>query len=98
MVRFLIQQAPKKLKQVRANKTEWGYMEAINDFLDQGGEKKGFKVEIFLKSDKDEMYDTGNLFLYEQTLLRMLLKHSKYQKQNKQLAKELLSNPKQTAR
>lgn len=90
MVQFLIQQAPKKLKQARNTKSEWRYMDAINDFLDQGGEAKGFGVDIFVKSDADEMLDTGNLFLYEQTLLKMLLQHSKYQQENKKLAKKLL--------
>ncbi len=91
MIQFLIKRAPEKIKRVHETKKEWYYTDAINDFLDNGGEKAGFKVEMFLISDKDQMIDTGKLFEYEQALLTMLLQHSKYQKQNQQLAKKLLT-------
>ncbi|MBQ3695989.1 MAG: hypothetical protein II938_03365 [Alphaproteobacteria bacterium] len=89
-VQFLISQATNRLKQARENHKEWLYMDSINDFLDESGEAAGFAADMFLKSDEDQMLDTGNLELYEQCLLEMLLKHSKYQDKNCQFAKKLL--------
>jgi len=91
IVQFLSKQAPEKIKQAKEAHKEWLYMDSVNDFLDQGGEENGFKVEMFLKADDDQMLDTGNLALYEQCLLTMLLKHSGYQEQNRAVAKELLA-------
>ena len=90
MVQFAIKRAPEKIKRVHETKKEWYYTDAINDFLDRGGEAAGFKVEMFLLSDKDQMVDTGRLLAYEQALLMMLLRHSKYQKQHQQLAKKII--------
>ena len=92
VIQFLVAQGKTKVKKAQESKKEWLYMDAVNDFLDKGGEEKGFKVEMFLKDDKDEMLDTGNLALYEQCLLEMLLKHSHYQEQNKAYVKKLLKN------
>lgn len=90
VIQFLIQQAPQKMAQARETKKEWYYMDAINDFLDQGGENDGFKVDFFPMSEHDEMLDTGNLWMYEQSQLKMLLTRSKNKEQNQQLAKQLL--------
>ena len=79
-----------EMKQARETKKEWLYMDAANDFLDQSGEADGFKVDMFLKSDDDQMLDTGNLELYEQCQLKMLLEHSKYKEQNLAFIKKLL--------
>lgn len=92
VVQFLIKQAPQKIKEAEENHKEWLYMDAVNDFLNQEGEKNGFKVEMFLKADEDQMLDTGNLALYEQCLLQMLLCHSHYQEQNRVFAKKLLKD------
>ena len=89
-VQFLIKQGPQKIKEAKEDHKEWFYMDSINEFLDQGGEADGFKVEMFLKSDDDQMLDTGNLPLYETSLLQMLLTQSIYQEQNKQFVKNLL--------
>ncbi len=90
IIQFLIKQAQEKMKQARETKKEWLYMDAANDFLDQSGEADGFKVDMFLKSDDDQMLDTGNLALYEQCQLKVLLEHSKYQEQNLAFVKKLL--------
>ena len=90
LIQALVSNAPKKIKQIRRNHKEWFYTDVINDFLDNGGEKQGFQVKMFLKADEDQMLDTGNLARYEQCQLEMLLKHSCYQKQNRTLARKLL--------
>ncbi len=90
VIQFLIKQGPAQIKEAKEQHKEWLYMNSLNDFLDQGGEANGFKVEMFLKSDDDQMLDTGNLALYEQCQLEMLLKHSHYQKQNREFVKKLL--------
>jgi len=89
-IQFLIKQGPTKIEEAREQHKEWLYMDSLNDFLDQGGEADGFKVDMFLKSDDDQMLDTGNLALYEQCQLEMLLKHSHYQEQNREFVKKLL--------
>ena len=91
VIQLLAIQGKDKIKQAKKMKKEWLYVDAINDFLNKDGEENGFKVEMFLKDDKDEMLDTGNLALYEQCQLEMLLKHSHYQKQNQAIAKKILS-------
>ena len=91
-IQFLIKQGPTKIKEAKEQHKEWLYMDSLNDFLDQGGEAAGFKVDMFLKSDDDQVLDTGNLALYEQCLLEMLLKHSHYQKQNITSAREILDS------
>lgn len=91
IVKFLWQQAPQRLQEVKQNHKEWLYMDAVNDFLDQGGEQNGFSVAMFLKDDADEMLDTGNLFFYEQCCLETLLKCSRYKEQHKELVKKLLT-------
>ena len=90
VIQFIVQHAPERMQQAKATKKEWYYMEAINDFLDQGGEAQGFGVQFFLKSDEDDMLDTGDLLAYEQALLTMLLTRSKNKKQHQQFVKQLL--------
>ncbi|MBQ4472627.1 MAG: hypothetical protein II942_05260 [Alphaproteobacteria bacterium] len=92
VVKFLIGQADIKIKEAKQQHKEWLYMDSLNDFLDQGGETAGFGVEMFLKPDEDQMLDTGNLALYEQCQLEMLLKHSVYKDENKAFIKQLLNN------
>ena len=94
IIQFLIKQGPDKIKEVKETKKEWLYMDSANAFLDQGGEANGFKVDMFVKDDADQMLDTGNLALYEQCQLEMLLKHSRYQQQNLEFVKGLLSGNK----
>ena len=90
IIQFLIKHGPEKVKLAQTTSKEWIYQDSVNAFLDQGGEANGFKVEMFLKSDDDQMLDTGNLALYEQCQLEMLLKHSHYQEQNQKFVKKLL--------
>ncbi len=90
VIQYLVAQAPEKLAEARETKKEWLYMDAVNDFLDNGGEAEGYSVDMFLKSDDDKMLDTGNLMLYEQCLLEMLLKHSVYAEKNRETAQRLL--------
>ena len=90
MIKFLVKQAPERIQRVKKTKKEWYYMDIINDFLDAGGEKAGYKVEMFLKKDDVELFDSGNLFAYEESLLKMLLTQSKHKKQHQKLAKQIL--------
>ncbi len=90
MIAFLIKQAPKRLKQARETGKEWIYIDALNEFLDKGGEQQGFSVKIFEKDPQDELIDTGSLFLYEQAFLRMLLTHSHFKKDHQKLVQKLL--------
>ena len=46
--------------------------------------------EMFLKKDDVELFDSGNLFAYEESLLKMLLTQSKHKKQHQKLAKQIL--------
>ena len=69
---------------------EWYYVDAINIFLDNGGEKDGFFIKMHLKRDEDILLDTGALPLYEQAQLFALLKLSRFREQNKEIAKKLL--------
>lgn len=91
IIQFVARQASKKIKQVKETKKEWYYIDAVNDFLDQGGEKQGFGINMFAKADQDEMLDTGNLLAYEQALLKMLLTKTKHKAQHKKLARQLLN-------
>ena len=94
MIKFMVRQGPTRIQQAKKTKKEWLYMDIINDFLDAGGEQKGFKVEMFMKKDDVELFDSGNLFVYEQSQLKMLLVHSKNKKENQKLAKQLLQQEK----
>ncbi len=69
---------------------EWFYVDAINSFLDNGGEKDGFFIKMHLKRDEDILLDTGALPLYEQALLFALLKLSRFKEQNKKVVQKLL--------
>ena len=91
-VQFLIQQGTEKVSQARMTHKEWLYMDAMNDFLDQGAEADGFNVQMFLKDDLDILLDTGTLPLYEQCLLRVLLTSSHFKEQNRTLAQTLLKD------
>ena len=90
-VQFLIKQGSQRIYDAQNNHKEWSYTDSVNDFLDQGGETLGFKIEVFSKSDDDAILDTGNLALYEQCLLEMLLKHSHYKEQNREHILKLLN-------
>lgn len=90
IIQFLVGQGPEKVQKAREEHKEWIYQDSVNSFLDQGGEAQGFKVEMFLKADEDQMLDTGNLALYEQCQLKMLLEHSQYKEQNKEFIKKIL--------
>ena len=69
---------------------EWLYVDAINNFLDNGGEAQGFFIKMFLKDEGDILLDTGALPLYEQAQLFAMLKLSRFKEQNRQMAKKLL--------
>ena len=69
---------------------EWFYVDAINSFLDNGGEAQGFFIKMHLKSDEDVFLDTGALPLYELAQLHALLKLSKFKESNRALALQLL--------
>ena len=70
---------------------EWYYVDAINSFLDQGGEAQGFYAKSFLKNPKDILLDTGALPLYELAQIYALLKLSRFKKENADLARRLLN-------
>ena len=69
---------------------EWFYVDAINSFLDNGGEKEGFFVKMYLKEPQDILLDTGALPLYELAELYALLKLSRFKEANRRLAHQLL--------
>ena len=69
---------------------EWFYVDAINSFLDNGGEERGFFVKMHIKDSDDLFLDTGALPLYESAQLYALLKLSKFKQQNCQLVYQLL--------
>ena len=69
---------------------EWYYVDAINSFLDNGGEAQGFFIKMHMKDPQDLLLDTGALPLYEQAQLLALLKLSCFKEQNRQLARQLL--------
>ena len=71
---------------------EWYYVDAINSFLDQGGEKQGFFAKSYQKSSEDLLLDTGTLPLYEQAQIYALLKLSRFKNENRQLALQLLQD------
>ena len=70
---------------------EWYYVDAINSFLDNGGEKDGFFIKMFLKQPQDILLDTGALPLYEESLLFALLKMSSFKEQNRSYVLKLLT-------
>ncbi len=71
---------------------EWVYTDGINGFLDNGGEKEGFSVQMFLLNPQEyALLDTGNLELYEAALIRELLLHSRFQESNKAVARQILN-------
>ena len=71
---------------------EWVYTDAINDFLDNGGEDDGYYVRMeILDPEKYEMMDTGALPLYEKALLRELLTRSFFAEENKAYVKKVLA-------
>ena len=70
---------------------EWLYVDAINNFLDNGGETQGFFIKMFLKDNTDILLDTGALPLYEQAQLFALLKLSRFKDKNREIARKLLS-------
>ncbi len=57
---------------------EWVYTDGINEFLDLGGEAKGFSVRALLKDETDVFVDMGTLPTYEHGMLFALLTRSKY--------------------
>ena len=69
---------------------EWHYVDAINSFLDNGGEAQGFFVRMFLKHPKDILLDTGALPLYELAQLYALLKRSRFKEENISFVRQLL--------
>ena len=69
---------------------EWHYVDAINSFLDNGGEAQGFFVRMFLKHPKDILLDTGALPLYELAQLHTLLKCSRFKEENISFVRQLL--------
>ena len=69
---------------------EWYYVDAVNSFLDNGGEKAGFFIKMFLKQPQDILLDTGTLPLYELAELYALLKLSRFKGENCALARLLL--------
>ena len=71
---------------------EWLYVDAINDFLDEGAEGQGFAIKMHMKSPEDTLLDTGALPLYEEAELYALLKLSLFKEKNRQLARQLLSD------
>ena len=71
---------------------EWVYTDGINGFLDDNGEKNGFFVQMFLLNPQEYvLLDTGNLELYEAALIRELLTHSRFLKQNRAIAQQILN-------
>ncbi len=71
---------------------EWGYYDAINDFLDSPlGEQNGYQVRMFLKDEADLLMDTGTLPLYEKCQLMALLKLSRFKDENRAYLKEILA-------
>ena len=70
---------------------EWYYVDAINSFLDNGGQAQGFYAKSLLKHPEDVLLDTGALPLYEESLLFALLKLSRFKEQNRQIARQLLA-------
>ena len=70
---------------------EWFYVDAINSFLDNGGENQGFFIKMHLKDPDDIFMDTGALPLYEEAQLYALLKLSRFKEKNRQLVQKLLS-------
>ena len=70
---------------------EWFYVDAINDFLDNGGEPQGFFVKMHIKDSDDIFMDTGALPLYEESLIFALLKLSRFKEKNRRIAQKLLS-------
>ena len=70
---------------------EWFYVDAINSFLDNGGESSGFFIKMHLKESDDIFMDTGALPLYEEGLIFALLKLSRFKEKNRQIAQKLLS-------
>lgn len=74
---------------------EWVYTDGINSFLDNGGEENGFLIRMFLLDPTEYvLLDTGNLELYEAALIRELLLHSRFGKQNREVARQILNGSK----
>ena len=71
---------------------EWYYVDAINAFLDNGGQARGFSIKMHLKDAQDLLLDTGALPLYELAQLHALLNLSRFRDKNRALARELLAN------
>ena len=69
---------------------EWYYVDAINSFLDNGGEAQGFFAKSLLKRPQDILLDTGALPLYEESLLFALLKLSRFKEHNRDYVNHLL--------
>jgi hypothetical protein len=69
---------------------EWVYTDGINQFLDAIGEKDGYYIKMFPKNENDILLDTGTLPLYEKAQLRALLRLSRFQEENRKIAKDLL--------
>ncbi len=69
---------------------EWYYVDAINSFLDNGGEAQGFFAKSLLKRPEDVLLDTGALPLYEESLLFALLKLSRFKAHNRDYVNRLL--------
>ncbi len=90
VIQYIRQNFSEKIQVAQETGKEWIYVDAINDFLDNGGEASGFVAEMFIKSDKDLMLDTGTLPLYELAQLHALLKLSRFKQENIRLARQLL--------
>ncbi|MBP5343912.1 MAG: NTP transferase domain-containing protein [Alphaproteobacteria bacterium] len=88
MIEFLLKQQDEKIAWARKTHKEWLYVDVINDFLDVY-ESNGFKVEMLMIGPEDSLLDTGNLALYEQCLLRMLLTESVFVKENQEVVNSL---------
>ena len=70
---------------------EWFYVDAINSFLDNEGEKQGFFIKMHMKDAEDILLDTGALPLYEQAQLFALLKLSRFKEQNIDFIKKMIA-------
>ncbi len=92
VIQYIKNQGQQYIDKTHATHKEWLYQDALNDFLDKGGEEEGYSVDMFLKSDEDLMLDTGTLPLYEQGQVYALLKLSSFAHQNQELAKKLIND------
>ncbi len=73
---------------------EWVYTDGINEFLNKGGEEKGFSVRTLLKDDEDQYVDMGTLPTYEHGMLLSLFLLSKYKDDHIAFAKAFLDKEK----